>query len=46
MIIAKNQSSVSVEELTEEELENLRTGGLMLFTPSDPNEKVGNTDYK
>lgn len=38
MIIAKDQSKVSLEELTEEELQKLRTGGLMVFTPSSPEE--------
>lgn len=44
MIIAKDQSNVSVEELTEEELRNLRTGGLMFFTTCDSDENIENTD--
>ncbi|MEM3526160.1 MAG: ZPR1 zinc finger domain-containing protein [Candidatus Jordarchaeaceae archaeon] len=38
MIIAKDQSSVKIEELTEEELRSLRTGGLTFFTPCDSDE--------
>jgi zinc finger protein len=44
MIIAKDQSSVSVEELTEEELHDLRTGGLMLFQTCDSDENKENND--
>jgi zinc finger protein len=40
MIIAKDQSNVNVEELTEEELRNLRTGGLMFFTTRDLDKNV------
>jgi len=38
MIIARDQSKVQIKELTEEELRDLRTGGLMLFTPYDFDE--------
>jgi zinc finger protein len=44
MIIAKDQSSVSVEELTEEELKNLKTGGLTLFTTCDSDENLESND--
>ncbi|MBS7251796.1 MAG: hypothetical protein KIH08_14585, partial [Candidatus Freyarchaeota archaeon] len=40
MIVAKNQSEVKIKELTVEELRDLRTGGLMFFTPSDSNEST------
>lgn len=40
IIIAKDQSKVRLEELTEEELQNLRTGGLMVFTPCSPEENT------
>lgn len=40
IIIAKDQSKVRLEELTEEELQNLRTGGLMVFTPYSPEENI------
>ncbi len=40
MIIAKDQSKVSIKELTEEELQNLRTGGLMVFTPCNTDKNV------
>ncbi|MGQ9720678.1 MAG: ZPR1 zinc finger domain-containing protein [Candidatus Jordarchaeum sp.] len=42
MIITKDQNQVKIEELTEKELENLRTGGLMVFTPCDPNKNIEN----
>lgn len=43
MIIAKDQSNVRVEELTEKELCGLRTGGLMFFTTRESDKNVENT---
>lgn len=44
MIIAKDQSKVKVEELTEKEVRILRTGGLMFFTTCDLDEDIKDTD--